>query len=521
MTGSPRSRTPLRIRLLAFNALLVFLPAAGVLFLDTYEERLLADQERSMVAQGQALAAALSGRGALRKEEAVRTLVELGQRSGARIRIVAPGGTVLADSSLLGPRREPDAELPTTADPNEPWLYRLGALPFRFYRLLFGPPDAPHGTADVYRAGQPVLGREVRAALAGRYGAATRISSGGQRSVTLYSAVPVVDAGRPVGAILISQSTFRILQALTEVRIGVFQVFLASLAAAVLLSLLMSRTIAGPLVRLRNQADALLDRRGRLQGRFEISDRRDEIGDLARALETLRGRLDEHLGAMQAFAADVSHEFKNPLASIRSASEMLSLAETPDERKRFLDVVQREIARMEGLLTAVLEISRLDAETDDEDREPLALAELLEGVVEAQRLRSGRPPRLRVADSDLRVHANPERLTQVLENLLENAAGFSPEPDSVEIELARERDAARIRVSDRGPGIPPEHLDRLFDRFFSYRPDADGLPHAGLGLAIARALVERAGGRIEARNRPEGGACFELRLPLARAARPR
>ncbi|MBW2235350.1 MAG: HAMP domain-containing protein [Deltaproteobacteria bacterium] len=504
----------IRLRLLAFNALLVFLPVAGVLFLDTYEQQLLADQERSMVEQGRVLAAALSGRGALEEADLERTLLELRQRTGARIRVVDGSGRALADTSLLGPRREPEAEAP---DPQrQGWLYRVAALPFRLYREWLGPPQASHGSADVYTSGRPVLGSEVRAALAGRYGAATRISSGGQRSVTLYSALPVVDAGRVVGAVLVSQSTYRILQALYRVRVDVLRVFLASLAAAVVLSLLVSHTIARPLVALRNQAEALLER-GRLRGRFEIPGRRDEIGDLARSLEVLRGRLEEHIRGIESFASDVSHEFKNPLASIRTATELLAEVEAPDERKHFAALVSREVARMERLLSTVREMSRLDAGLPADDRGAVDLRELCEGVAEAQRLR-GVVVELSGAPS-LPVVTSPERIVRVLENLMDNAAGFSPAGATVEVELAREDGCARIRVLDRGPGIPEAHASRIFERFFSYRPAGpDDSVHSGLGLAIARALAESESGTLAGWNRDGGGACLQLSLPLAREA---
>jgi two-component system sensor histidine kinase ChvG len=505
------------VRLLAFNALLVFLPVAGMLFLDTYEKQLLADQERSMVEQGRVLAAALSGRGPLDGEDVRHTLVQLRQRTGARIRVVDAGGRVLADTSILGPRREPNAAAPEPGE--QGWLYRFGALPFRAYRRLLGAPDPHHGSADVYTTGKVVLGREVRAALAGRYGAATRISSGGQRSVTLYSALPVVVDETPVGAVVVSQSTYRILQALYRVRVDVLRVFLASLAGAMVLSLLMSRTIARPLVALRNQAESLLER-GRLRGRFETPKRRDEIGDLARSLEALRTRLEDHISGVEAFASDVSHEFKNPLASIRTASELLADVEEPAQRKRFAAMVEREVARMERLLSDVREISRLDAGVPAEDRSDLDLCELVEGVAEAHRLRGGGAIEVR-GPASLVVMASPERVTRIVENLVDNAAGLSPSEVPVEIEIEAAPSGALLRVLDRGPGVDGAHAEKVFDRFFSYRPDDGADPsrseHSGLGLPIARAVAEAEGGSLDYRPRPGGGSCFELRLASASA----
>ena len=338
--------------------------------------------------------------------------------------------------------------------------------------------------------------------------------------MTLYSAVPVLDgAGAPQGAVLVSQSTFRILQALYRVRLDIFRVLLASLGAAAVISLLLSRTIARPLVALRNQAEALLDGRGRLQGRFHTPGRRDEIGDLARSLEGLRVRLDAHIREIQAFASDVSHEFKNPLASIRSASELLAQVEDAGERKRFLELIEREVARLEQLLSGVREVGVLDAGGGGEDRETLDLVALVGGVLEADALRGGDKVIVRAAEGALPVRACSARLSRAIENLLDNAASFSPDGQPVELEIARDAGEAIVRVLDRGPGIPEEHGERIFERFFSHRPTDAGDPaspaHTGLGLPIARAVIESEGGRLRVRNRPGGGACFELRLPLA------
>jgi two-component system sensor histidine kinase ChvG len=506
------------VRLLAFNALLVFLPAAGVLFLDTYERQLLADQERSMVAQGRVLAAALSGRGGLRAEEVIHTLVQLDERSGARIRVVNRTGDVLADSSLLGPRREPDSAPPQEDSILERWFYRLGSFPFRLYRKLAPPRQAPLESADVYASGQPIAGPEIQAALAGRYGAATRISSGGQRSVTLYSAIPIRDRTDVVGAVLISQSTFRILQALYRVRVDVFRVFAAALAAAVVLSLLVSTTIARPLVRLRNQAEALLDRRGRLRGRFVAPTGRDEIGDLGRALEQLTLRLEDHIRYVETFASDVSHEFKNPLASIRTATEMLAEVDDLAERRRFLGMVEREVARMEHMLSGVRDITRLDARVEPEEREPVALADLLAGTIESYRLRGIDVLDLAVEGSPPMVLASPDRLTQVFENVLDNAVSFTPAQGRIELRLGRDGGDAVTCVMDEGPGFPEAHLERIFTRFFSYRPHGGSdRRYTGLGLSIAKAIVESVGGSMAARNREGGGACLEIRLPVYEA----
>ena len=523
------------IRLLAFNVLLVFLPAAGLLTLDTYERQLLHAQEQAMVQQGRVLAAALAGANGIDVGRAESILFDLQGRHQARLRVVDADGQLLADSSRLdlprplaaadqaaaevpqaGDRAAPTADQAAEGSPPDGWLYRIGALPFRLYRRIVAPPLAPPQAAEFYSSQDRLLGPEIEAALHGRYGAATRIS-GGQRSVTLYTAIPIRSGHGVIGAVVVSQSTYGILQAMYAVRLDVFKVVLASVAAAAVLSLLISTTIARPLRRLRAEALALVDRRGRLQGGFAGSSTRDEIGDLTRGLAQLTARLRDHVSFVESFASEVSHEFKNPLASIRTATELLPSVDDPEQRRRFLQIVQREVARLERLLAGVREISRIDSRLDDEEPQAVDLAALLESIVEGYRLRvrDGVVFDLSKPDGALVVRAVPDRLTQVFENLLDNAVSFSPSGGTVRVSVAGEPGAALVSVADDGPGVPPEHVEKIFARFFSYRPGsphANG--HAGLGLPIAKAIVEGYGGTVEAANRGEGGACFAVRLPI-------
>jgi two-component system sensor histidine kinase ChvG len=505
------------VRMLAFNLLLVFLPAAGFLYLDVYEAQLLRAQERSMVQQGRILAAALSEREEFGAGDAEDILSEMGQRITARIRVLDEEGRLLADSSQLGPRREPGDDAGAEAPgPRSRWLYRLGAGLFRLFDRLFGRPLSEPVSREFYSPHAPFRGIEVKAALAGRYGAATRISPG-QRSVTLYSAIPVRRGGEVVGVALVSQSTLHLLQDLYEVRLAIFQVFLASVAVAAVLSLLVSTTISRPLRRLRKQASAVVDRRGRLTGRFRGSVRRDEIGDLARALEDLSQRLERRIGFIESFAADLTHTFKNPLASIRVATQLLSEAQDAAERERFLGMVERAVARLERLLSTVREISLIDSQLEEEERAEVALGGALSELVEGFRLRGAGVVRyeLELPGGEVRVSASPERLSRVFENLLDNARSFSPEGGTVWVRLERDAGQAVVTVRDEGPGIPEQHLDGIFARFFSFR-SAGEAEHAGLGLAIARAIIDGYGGSISARNSADGGAVFEVRLDAMR-----
>ena len=479
-----------------------------------------------MVQQGRLLAAALGRQETLDAPGAEALLKQLDSRTEARLRIFGPGGALLADSSRLGPKaRKEDSSVSREGDDAEPararenLLYKGAAGAWRAWRRLRE--DAASWHRYNLPPAEPYPSAVVRAALAGRYGATVRRTGGEawRPSLTLYSAIPVRHEGRTLGAVLVSRSTVRILGELDQVRLDVSKVFLGSMAVAAVLSLLLAGTIARPLRRLRDEANDLLDRRGRLRGRFQGSSRSDEIGDLARSLEQLTARLADHQTALEAFASDVSHELKNPLASIRSATELLADVEDPADRERFLLLVQKEVARMERLLNGVREIGEIDARLESEIPERVDLEVLLREAVEGFRRRADNARRVEIdlvsPGVPVPVRARSERLLQVFENLLDNACGFSPAGGTVKVTLAARNGAAAVRIDDQGPGIPASHRDRVFDRFFTWRPEEPNARngHTGLGLAIVKAIVEGYGGTVTAMARPEGGTRFEVRLP--------
>lgn len=507
---------------MAFNLLLLFLPFAGILYLDVYEERLEEAQERAMAAEARVLAAALANRGPLEPAQAQRVLLAVATTPAdnpqprSRLRILDRDGRVLADTY------HPVSAETVIRDRSERirknWLYRLGAFLVRPIARIFLPSPEELQPAELYERPDRLVGPEVHAAVNGRFGADKRTSEA-FRTVTLYAAAPIAHEGRIVGVAHVSQSTVAILQDLYPVRLGLFRIFIVSLAVAIVLSLLVAMTIVRPLRRLRYDAGAILDRRGRLKDVFKGSRKLDEIGDLSRALERLTRRLDSHVRFIESFASDVSHEFKNPLASIRTASEMLAEVEEPSERRRFRKMVEQEIARMESLLSGVREITFIDAQLAREVVQPIALEQLLSQIVEAFRLRFGSNLafELQVGEGPLTVEGSAERLTQVFENILDNAVSFSPAGQSIRIRVENRQGSVVTTVEDRGPGIAEGNLEKIFDRFFTYREGVDRRKsaHTGLGLAIVKAIVEGYGGTVRAANRPDGGAIFEVSLPAA------
>jgi two-component system sensor histidine kinase ChvG len=350
-------------------------------------------------------------------------------------------------------------------------------------------------------------------ALAGRYGAVT-IRTPGQRSLTLVSAVPIRHEREIIGAVVVSQSTFRILQTLYQIRLRLFEIVLLSAAAAALLTTLAAAAIVRPLKQLRGRASALAERRAPLAGPFPGTNRRDEIGALARSLDILTRRLTDHITRLESFAADVAHEFRNPLASIRTAAETIAESPDPAERQRFVELMRKDVHRLDRLVSGVREMARIDGQLEQEALEPVAVVSLLEEVIERVRVSAGPSPSIVMqADGEMFVQGRRERLEQAFENVLANASSLTAADTAIEVLVRpRGRDVA-ISIQDRGPGIPEAHLSRVFDRFFSYRPGHGRREHVGLGLSITRQIVESYGGTITARNREEGGAIFDVVLP--------
>ena len=384
-------------RLFAFNLLLLFLPIAAILYLDVYETRLLESQERGMVQEGRILAAGLADAPSFDATTVARGLAQLGERGEARFRVYDAGPALIADTNRITFEREQTAVRPYSVPPPEDVrgraLYRLGAWIVRargraidWARRILVPRHDTTRSAEA--SGIPY---EVRTALRGRYGAATR-QTPGQRSLTLSAAVPIRRGSDVIGAVLVSQTTFRVLQALYEVRLRIFEVVIGSILAAALLTTLAAATVVRPIRRLRDEAAALADRRHRLPGQFPDADRRDELGDLARALQELTRRLDEHIRQAERFASDVSHEFKNPLASIRAAAETALQSEDSSERARFLGMLTRDVDRLEGLVSGVRELTRIDAQLEQEPMQRVNVEVLLSEVIDGLRLAHGDSP---------------------------------------------------------------------------------------------------------------------------------
>lgn len=507
-------------RLMAFNLLLVFLPIGAILVLGAYEVHLLETRRESLLRQGRVIAAAIRSaeRTGQTGEELLRDIaVAEGETTleMPRIRVLDADGQVLADSQRFAPAES--IELEATVSPIDRWMASLAQPLVRMLR-----PAAPLESQASYEASGRLDGAEVVAAEQGRTGYAERVLE--NRGVMMYVAIPLLSTDARARTILLTQSTIPVLEDLDAIRAGIVRIFLASIVLALLISFLIATTIVSPLRRLRRDATRILDRRGSIRTHFHGSDKADEIGDLARSLERLTTRLEGHVRFIESFASDVSHEFRNPLASVRTASEMLAETNDPVERERFRRMIERDIARMETMIAGVREASLVDALMTREATHPVRLGEVLAHVIERQRQQTRGGVRIATqGDPDnLWIDAREERIEQVLDNLIGNAVSFSPAGGNVHVSVREEEGAVIIRVSDEGPGVPEAHREKIFDRFFSWRPGMEGAKsrHTGLGLAIARGIVEGYGGTVGlAEDSPDRGATFEVRLPAAQAGR--
>jgi two-component system, OmpR family, sensor histidine kinase ChvG len=380
--------------------------------------------------------------------------------------------------------------------------------------------ESPGGDGSIYP--------EVMNALTGVRGAVVRITEDGELIVSV--AVPVQRFRAVLGVLLLSTQAGDIDKIVHAERLAILRVFGVATLVNVIVSLLLSSTIATPLRRL--SAAAIRVRRGSKE-RLEIpdfSDRQDEIGNLSIALRGMTNALYDRIDAIESFAADVSHELKNPLTSLRSAVETLPLAKTDNSKQRLMDVIQHDVRRLDRLISDISDASRLDAELARVDSREVDLEKLLEDLVNISRQihsskkavkielhvdRNAKTPK-----SGFKVQGHDLRLGQIVTNLIENARSFVPTGDGlITVRLTRNRSQCFVTVEDNGPGIHIEDIERIFERFYTDRPDGEDFgQNSGLGLSISRQIAQAHQGTLKAENisSPDGsshGARFILTLP--------
>jgi two-component system sensor histidine kinase ChvG len=345
----------------------------------------------------------------------------------------------------------------------------------------------------------------------------------GQLLITV--AEPIQRSQQSVGTVLLTREAAEVDSAVLAVRISILGLFALALGLTVIVSFYLARTIANPILRLAGAAALMREGRARTQALPEsITERNDEIGTLARALDGSAKALWARMDAIEQFAADVSHEIKNPLSSIRSAIETLSRVEDPTRAARLLAIITQDVARLDRLITDISDSSRLDSELSRSKMEIVDMARILATLAEihdATRKEGGPYVVVDAPAVGLFVRGAENRLVQVLRNLIGNAISFSPPNGHIWLRGRETGGIVELAVEDEGPGIPDAKLDGIFDRFYSERPQSEQFgSHSGLGLSISRQIVEAHLGRISAENRrnEEGaiiGARFVIRLPKA------
>ncbi|MGD0641262.1 MAG: stimulus-sensing domain-containing protein [Roseiarcus sp.] len=433
-----------------------------------------------------------------------------------RARIYDQDGLLLLDSQTLSARGPTlRVEASESALEDLPWWRRL----WTEARLSFTPARKRRIAEDWITNGKSLP--EVADALKGKTESLVRVNSAGETIVSV--SVPIQRTTTVRGALLLSTQGGDIDSVIASERWALLRFFLVLAAVMLVLSISLANTIAEPVRKLADAAERV--RRG-IKSRQQIpdfTDRSDEIGHLSGALRDMTQALYNRIDAIESFAADVAHELKNPLTSLRSAVETLPRVKSGPSRDRLLGIMQHDVKRLDRLISDISDASRLDAELARDDAGPVDMAALLRAVVSmasdsprsngiALRL-AVEPPRPKTKTPPFVVIGYDSRLAQVVTNLIDNACSFSRPGGEVRIGLRREhgettpngepsRDQVVVTVDDDGPGIPAHALERIFERFYTDRPDQGFGQNSGLGLSISRQIVQAHGGRIWAVTRP-------------------
>ena len=570
-----RRFSPLIRRILFLNMAPPVLLAVGLLYLDDYRSSLIAGEFAALSAQAQVFASAL-GAAALTSNEAAgagqspaQNMVDPGgaespapddeerlsrelsrqivgrlvEPTHARARLFTAEGELLADSRVLGAAgvAVEIAPLPPVGPPpdvatrvfNVAYDFTMNWLPSR--RDLPLDPLGPRSSLADYPETEAALRGETATILRARPG--LREFGPVQAQMSLSVAAPVQRFKKVLGVLLLTADSGAIEANLRAVRVDIMKVFVFALGVTILISIYLGRTIAQPIRRL-----ALAAERVRRGGRFvgvgvrarpgdmgrpaipDLSDRDDEIGDLSIALNDMIDALWRRLDAIERFAADVAHEIKNPLTSLKSAVETAARVSDADHRQKLLNVIVDDVTRLDRLIVDISDASRLDAELSREEMQSVDLEALLRTLVELnESVAAARGVKLVFEPPAGPVEAPgiEDRLGQVFRNLIANAISFSPSGGVIRLGAFRRGGFVEVAIEDQGPGVAPDKIEKIFERFYSDRPEGEKFgTHSGLGLSISRQIVSAHGGTLAAENRlgPNGkpaGARFVVRLPVA------
>ncbi|WP_379922168.1 stimulus-sensing domain-containing protein [Erythrobacter sp. R86502] len=504
---SATGRFALTGRILAVNILPLLVLGGGLFYLDSYRTQLINERFKLARIEAQITAEALAGATRERQEA---LLVQIGKEQRMRLRTFDAKGDLIADSFALA---DPSFRFNDIND--DDWEQR-------FSRWL-------DRTVDTIVSAESVQDYvEPEAQEADAWPELARARELGLSQVRLYDwrdGTPVITAAVPVGlqgaTLLTVRNAVDITESVRSARSTLFVAMLLVMAASAALSLFLARTIVTPLRLLARAAVRVKQGRDREVEVPRLPQRSDEIGLLARAVSDMTGALRQRIDAVDTFAADVAHEIKNPLASLRSAVDTLPRVDDPELRAKLIEIATHDVRRIDRLVTEIAAASRVDAEISRATLERVDMADLFANLIRSREdrgMNGGRQIVLDAAPGNHKVMGVPTQLERVAENLLDNAVSFSPAEGTVTVSIRQGGRHVVTEICDQGPGILPERREDVFKRFHSDRPEGESFGnHSGLGLAIGRAIAEAHDGTLTADVRSDGaqGACLRLRLPAA------
>ena len=516
-------------RILAINVLALALLGGGLLLLGAYRQNLIDAELQSLKTQAQVFAAAVgeeasvdaSGGGieltAQRSRDLMRRLVE---PTKTRAQLLDGKGAVIVDTAVLGSAGEA-VQIDALPPPERGNAFQRGLVETYDWTVAHLPWMADTESVSApYR--KPTEDPAVQRAFAGDV---VGVARGAGPKLTLTAAAPAQYYKQVLGVVMLSADGADIEQTVRSVRFAIIKLFGVALGLTVLLSIYLAGTIARPVRRLAAAAELVRRGHGRQVSIPDFTARGDEIGDLSGALRDMTGALWLRMDAIERFAADVAHEIKNPLTSLRSAVETAARVADPEKQRRLLSVVLEDVSRLDRLITDISDASRLDAELSRDEGAAVHTARTLAALVDLYR-DTAKPggPQLRLdlpesATAELAIIGSEDQLVRVFRNVIDNAISFSPPDGTIVITARRMGDIVRIVVDDEGPGIPEGKLTAIFDRFYTERPPGEAFgKHSGLGLAISKQIVEAHHGAIWAENRYDLagsliGARFTVDLP--------
>ncbi len=522
LTSPMRSLTR---RIVATNLVGLVILVATVLYLNQMRDELIQVRVESLATEANILATAIAEiastgpeKDSIDNRAAIKVLRQLTLRTDQRVQLYRNGRLVADTRDFQSARARVETRYLPPLDGASGLLGWIEELYSRAVRLM------QRRNLPLYiESSEPGIEDDptIWTAQLGKTATSQRANSEGELIVSV--AVPVRRLKVIMGVLMLSTEGGDIDRVIRAGRIEILRIFVVAGLVSILLAILLANGIARPLRRLARAADATRAGEGQLvtSERVEIPDltaRADEIGNLSGSMRRMTNALYGRIDAIESFAADVAHEIKNPLSSLRSATETLDYAKTEESRERLYMVIKEDVDRLDRLVTDISNASRLDAELVREDRAPFDLGALVETMTDilAQNAVARRVQLVAdVPDQPLIVRGLESRIAQVVSNIVLNGISFSPEGGTLRIAAWRDdMKAAVITVEDAGPGIPEDNLDSIFERFYTERPEGEAFGrHSGLGLSISRRIVDAHGGTIRAENRKEGGARFVVRLP--------